>query len=75
MTLREFCEGLEILRSHFPDSEGYPLGAEHDEIHVYSTETPLTEEEVTKMKALGWVQYGLNEEDPYDPDETWVFFV
>ena len=53
MKLSNFIAGLEILRSHF-NEDSYDIGAEHDIIYVYSTDTPLTHEEVVKMIELGW---------------------
>ena len=56
MKMFEFLAGIAILSPHYVTPNGYNLGADHDVIYVYSTDTPLSEEEVKQMKGLGWIQ-------------------
>lgn len=71
MTLRELVEGIEILRKHYNDPDGYHVGAEHDQIFLWATDTPLSEEEVAQMRELDWFQSETNEEEGYSPDDGW----
>ena len=80
MKLSAFIEGLQILKPHYKDGDGYEIGAEHDQFYAYQTETPLTDEEVARMRELGWFQPEVPEDDdenpgPYDPEEGWSAFV
>ncbi len=68
MTLDNFIEGLLTLRPYYTGDQ-YPLGAEHDLFFAYATTTPMTPEDVQKMRDLGWFQEGGG--DDYDPDESW----
>ncbi len=74
MRLGNFREGLEILTRYFNDPDGYHIGAEHDQIYIYATNRPLSEEDVAKMVELGWFQDELPEDAPYDPEEGWSVF-
>lgn len=75
MNLRNFMAGLEILRPYFDDPDGYHLGAEHDQIFVFATDQPVSDEDVAKLRELGWIQPDLGEDAPYDPAESWSAFV
>lgn len=70
MKLSNFIEGLVILRGHYTGQDGYHLGAEHDQIYVYATDTLLSPANVVKMKELGWFQPEQPNED-YDPSNGW----
>jgi hypothetical protein len=72
MKMSDFMKGLEILRDHFVEKDGYKIGAEHDIFYVYATDVPLTPEHVQKMHDLGWIQ---EHGDEYDPGEGWVAYV
>ncbi len=75
MKLSNFIAGLAILREHFTDQDGYHLSAEHDEIGIYPTDTPLSPDEVKRMHALGWWQVGQDSEaGEYSHDESWGAF-
>lgn len=75
MNLRNFMAGLEILRPYFDAPDGYHLGAEHDQIFVFATDRPVSDEDVAKLRGLGWFQPDLDEDAPYDPAEGWSAFV
>ena len=79
MNLKDFTDGLAILRTYFTNPDGYHLGAEHDEIFVHTTDAPLTAEDAAKLRALGWFQPEVEEpeegEAEYDPEEGWCCFV
>ena len=76
MNMSDFLAGIEILRPHYVTPDGYNLGAEHDVIYAYSTDSPLTDEEVKTMKELGWCQADVVHDDegnaPYDLEEGWA---
>lgn len=74
MTLGNFIEGCKILQPYYDKPNGYHLGAEHDQIYVYATEKPLSDEDVAKMRDLGFFQPDCSEEE-YDPKDGWSAFV
>jgi len=50
-------EGLKILAKYLPDTDGYYVGAEHDELYVYEVKTDeITEEDRKRLEELGWDQ-------------------
>ena len=77
MNLNELITGLTILRAHYDQPDGYHLSAEHDEIFLDATQTPLSPEGVQKMIDAGWFQelHDSHEDDfavvDYDPQEGW----
>lgn len=71
MAFDKVLRALEITRPHFTDPSGYHLGAEHDEIYIWKTDTPLSEAEVAEMRALGWEQPDAAG-DAYDPEQSWM---
>lgn len=76
MKLNAFIDGLNILRTHFEDGDGFHIGAEHDQFYVYKTDTPLDSGEVGMLRDLGWFQPEVEEDEngdagPYDPEEGW----
>ena len=79
MKLSQLIRGLEILRPHYKNGDGYHIGAEHDQFYAYATDTPLDDHEVAEMKALGWFQPDAPDgEDecnastsPYAAEEGW----
>jgi hypothetical protein len=83
MTIGKFAAGIAILVGYFdkPD-ENYAVGAEHDQFYVYPTDRPLSDEDVTALKAAGWFQPDVRVPDgaksraeaPYDPREGWSCF-
>jgi len=75
MKLSEFLDGLSILTNHYDGGNGYHLGAEHDQIYLYKTDTPLSAEEVERMKSLGWFQPEQYDGSEYDPENGWSAFV
>lgn len=78
MILSKFIEGLNILRKYYKE-DGYKICAEHDIFYAYSTDSPLSPEDLQKMIDLGWFQEGLSSGDEfaasdYDPGEGWAAF-
>ena len=79
----DILSGISLLMTYFDDQEGYNVGCEHDELRVYATDRPLTDEDVQKMIDLGWHQEhdgrGDYSEDfaleHYRIDEAWVSYV
>ena len=82
MTLSDFTKGLDILRKYYDDPDGYCLGAEHDIIYVYSTDKPVSPEDLEKLFAMNWFQPDVDTGDEdlpkveqYDLEEGWGAFV
>jgi len=79
MNMSDFLAGIAILRTHYVTPDGYNLGAEHDVIYAYSTDTPLSDEEVKKMRELGWFQEDVERDEEenalYDSEEGWAAYV
>lgn len=76
MVLSKFLRGLEVLRTHYDNGDGYHIGAEHDQFYAYATDTPLTDAEFREMIDLGWFQPEVPESEPavYDASEGWSAF-
>ncbi len=75
MNLKNFVDGVNLLRHYFTDPNGYHIGAEHDEFFVYATDRPVSPEDLVKLDAMGWSQPEVDEDAPYDPAEGWRAFV
>jgi len=78
MILSKFIKGLQILQPYY-DKDGYDIGAEHDVFYAYKTARRLSDEDVKKMRELGWFQEAVpsNEDNtpgPYDPEEGWTAY-
>jgi hypothetical protein len=76
MKLNDFIAGLQILQGYFDTPDKYCIGAEHDIFYVYSTDKPLSPEDVAKLVQLGWHQEeavtdGEFTAENYDPEESW----
>lgn len=74
MTFDKVLRGLEIARAHFTDQSGHHIGAEHDELYIWKTDTPFTDAEVAEMRELGWFQPDVSG-DAYDPEQSWMAYV
>lgn len=74
MNLHEFRRGLDVFSMYYADAEGYHLAAEHDQIYLYPSDSPMSEDDVATVKALGWFQEDTPE-DEYSPDDGWSCFV
>jgi hypothetical protein len=78
MNLKSFTDGVAILLPYYTNHNKYHLGAEHDQIYLYKTDLPLSEEDQKKMCDLGWFQSdcGLSSDGgEYDPEDGWRAFV
>lgn len=73
MKIGNLIDGLLVLREHYNGRDGYHIGAEHDQFYAWVTDTPLSEEEVTKMRSLGWFQPDSDDEE-YNPEDSWSAF-
>lgn len=71
MKLSALADAVNILRPYYNDPDGYHVGAEHDEIFLYTTDKPLSAEDVAKMRSLGWSQPDAAEDDVYEPNVGW----
>lgn len=74
MRLNEITLGIAIAQQYYNDPNGYHLAAEHDQIYLYATSDTMTDEDVEKMKKLGWFQPD-NDGETYDPENGWSAFV
>lgn len=75
MNLGSFITGAEIIRKYYSARDGYHLAAEHDQIYLYPTDHPMTEEDVFAVKELGWFQDDVGDDDEYDPTSGWSCYV
>jgi hypothetical protein len=81
MTLDNFLKGLQILRPHYDKPDGYHLGAEHDQIYIYATNTQVSADDVAELLNLGFFQPDVRYkgEEPtvadYDSTVGWSVFV
>ncbi len=83
MKLSDFIEGLNTLKPYYK-KDGYYIGAEHDQFHAYATERPLSQEDIVKMRRLGWFQPECDADSDdesdheliseYDPEDGWTCF-
>jgi hypothetical protein len=79
MLLSKLIQGLQIFQKYY-DEDGYDTGAEHDQFYAYSTDKPLSEEDLKKVVDMGWFQPDVDHEDDfqvsdYDPTEGWSTYV
>ena len=74
MKLKNFIEGLRILQPYYLGCDGYHIGADHDQFYVYRTDSPLTPEDIEKMRDLGWFQPDAPNDNEYDPADSWSAF-
>lgn len=75
MKLSNFIDGLLTLKPYYEKPDGFHIGAEHDQFYAYATDRPLSDEDASKMRELGWFQPDTDGEDaPYDPAEGWSAF-
>ena len=81
MEIKNIIEGLQILLPYYDDPDGCKTGADHDVLYAYSTDKPLSKENLDKMIELGWFQEEADlggddefEKEHYDPEESWTCF-
>jgi hypothetical protein len=74
MRLSNFIDGLSILRPYYDDPDGFHIGAEHDQFYAYATNKAMTDEDVQKMRDLGWFQPDQDDAAPYSADDGWSAF-
>lgn len=80
MKLNNFIEGLQIFQPYYDNPDGYHIGAEHDQVYVYSTDKPLPEAAVERLVELGWFQPDSEVEEgfgfkDYRAEEGWSAYV
>ena len=56
MKFGNLVDGLLIL-GRYADPEEYNIGAEHDQMFIGSTDYPLTDEEKSEMRRLGFFEH------------------
>lgn len=59
--------GMDIISKYYDKQDGYHIGAEHDEFHMYAPENEISEEDVALLNGLGW--------HTVDEDGNWRAFV
>jgi hypothetical protein len=74
MTIPELIESLEIFQRYFEGSAPFAISAEHDEIWITATDLPISEQDIKRLRELGWQQPDWLT-DEYDPGATWQHFV
>lgn len=74
MRLNNIIRGIQIVQDYYDNPNGYKLTAEDDQIYLYATDRPLTDDSVKQMKDLGWFQPN-NDGETYDPLNGWSAFV
>ena len=76
MRLSKFIQGLQILQQYYKNADGYHLSAERNEIKLYATDTPLPDEDVKKLRELGWFQLcewnNCDQHPSYAPEDSWM---
>ncbi len=65
MKTSALIEGLTILQ-RYRKKDGYDLSAEHDAIYAHATDRALSEEDVARMRKLGWGQDTATNDDTND---------
>jgi hypothetical protein len=79
VNLKNFADGLAIIRAFYDDQDGYHIGAEHDQIYLYATDVPMDAAAIAKLQEIGWFQdEAENDADGkpiYDPSSSWSVFV
>lgn len=78
METKNIIAGLQTLAPYYNKPDGFNCGADHDVIYGYSTDNPLSSEDINKMIEFGWHQehdeLDYNEDftlEDYRPDESW----
>ena len=74
MILSKFVQGLQIFQKYY-DLDGFRVDAEHDEFFVYTTDRPLSEEDLKTVIDLGWFQPEVEPDAAYDPAQGWEAYV
>ena len=75
----DLAEGIK-LTAQYREKPGYDCGGEHDVIHLYGTDRPMSNDDVQKMINLGFHQEDVGDSNTdycvgdYDPEESWVFY-
>ena len=79
MKTKNLIEGLIILEQYRNYSDGYNVNAIVDEIHVCSTDRPISKKDIERLVLLGWEQNieGVDTftEFEYDINEPWIAHV
>lgn len=82
MITKNIIEGLIILEKYRTIPDGYNTGAEHGQIYAYSTDDPVSVDDLNRLVELGWVQQEVENDDDdeftaehYDSDEGWSCYV
>lgn len=79
MNLKGMLIGIATAQPYYEKPDGYHLSAEHDQIWLHATNTPMTPEAVKAMIDAGWFQVDVEYEgyfkvENYDPEESWTCY-
>jgi len=82
MTTNDIITGLQTLMPYYDNQNGHHTGAEHDILYAYTTDKPLSKEDIEKMIELGWhqeyddIDYDKDfDVSDYRADEGWQSYV
>ena len=81
MTIKDLSDALAIFMPYYDDASSEFTYAEHDEFYLPATDKPMSEEDVKKVKGLGWFQPEASEDEEcdsteaeYNPEYDWQHF-
>lgn len=72
MRIDMLVQSLAIFGKYYEVPGGDHIQGEHDLIHLYPTDHPMTSADVEKVKSLGWFQPYSKEK--YEPSDGWSNF-
>jgi hypothetical protein len=83
MRTQDIVAGINLLLHYYDTPDGFHISCKHDELRMYATSRPLTEDDLDKIISLGWHQEhdgrGDYSEDfapkHYMSDACWVSYV
>lgn len=65
----DVIEGINIISKYYDDLTDYDFGADRDSLYMFETDRPISNEDLVKLKELGWTQE--KEIGFYEPTVTW----
>lgn len=82
MTTDKLIAGIQILDKYRDEPRGHNVGAEHDSVYAYATDTPVEADDLKRLVELGWfqehVEIGDDDEfgtEHYNIAESWCAYV
>lgn len=67
MNIINIHTGISIALQYYDNHEGYHMRSEQDQITLDPTDTPMSDDDVKRMRSLGWFQFGGN----YNSANSW----